>query len=176
MKPVTKKQLKIIFCVRDPRNLICSTHKNVPHDYFIGYRNQYFVVPDQGICQPSNPGIRDIMKAWRATKDLAFTLKYEELVTDPDTTQSRLFEFIGAEIDTRFSEFNENSIVAPRMTAALNGIRPIDQSGLDNWKQHPLRIWNEFTENTELFQILNELGYEKDSEWFVQRFRAKLPI
>ncbi|WP_409563257.1 hypothetical protein [Hyphomicrobium sp. MC8b] len=35
-----EKNLKVIFCVRDPRAVVCSTHKMVPHDYFIGYRHQ----------------------------------------------------------------------------------------------------------------------------------------
>lgn len=166
--------LRIVFCVRDPRAVICSMHRDVPHDYFIGYRHQYFIVPAQGICEPTNPGLKQIFAAWRAVRERAFTMYYEDLVANPDATQARLFEFLGEPIQRPFSAFDEHSAVAPGMAVALNGQRPIDADSLDAWTRHPLRIWNEFTENTALFDMVRELGYEADNRWFTTRFARRL--
>lgn len=166
--------LRIVFCVRDPRSVICSTHRDVPHDYFIGYRSQYFVVPDKGICEPTNPGLKQIFAAWMAVRDRAFTMYYEDLVAEPDATQSRLFDYLGEPMQRRFSAFDESSKTAAGMAVALNGQRSIDASGLDAWTRHPLRIWQEFTENTALFAMLRELGYERDNRWFTTRFAHRL--
>ncbi len=166
--------LRIVFCVRDPRSVVCSVHRDVPHDYFIGYRNQYFVVPDRGQCEPTNPGLRQIFAAWRTVRDRAFTMFYEDLVTDPDATQLRLFDFLGEPIQRSFSAFDESSRTAGRMAVALNGQRRIDADSIDSWTRHPLRIWNEFTENTALFEMLRELGYERDNRWFTTRFAHRL--
>ncbi|MCB1997561.1 sulfotransferase family protein [Rubrivivax albus] len=166
--------LRIVFCVRDPRAVICSTHPEVPHDYFIGYRHQYFIVPAQGICEPSNPGLRQIHAAWRAVRGRAYTLHYENLVQDPDGTQAGLFDFLGEPVSQRFSSFDETSPVAAGMAVALNGQRPIDVDSLESWTRHPLRIWNEFTENTGLFEMVRELGYEHDNDWFTRRYARRL--
>lgn len=166
--------LRIVFCVRDPRSVVCSIHRDVSHDYFIGYRSQYYIVPDQGICEPTNPGLRQVFAAWRKVRDHAFTMYYEDLVSDPDAAQRRLFDYIGEPFQHRFSAFDESSKTAAGMAVALNGQRRIDADGLDSWTKHPLRIWNEFTENPALFEMLRELGYEKDNRWFTMRFAHRL--
>lgn len=173
---VQQKDLKVIFCIRDPRAVICSTHKLVPHDYFIGYRFQYFIYPEKGICQPTNPGLAKIYEAWLQNRECVHTLKYEDLLTDPDGTQKLLFDYIGETASERFADFNRKSRVASEMSVALNEIRAIEKDNVQTWKKHPIRIWSEFTENRELFDMLIELGYERDNSWFLEMFKAKLPF
>jgi hypothetical protein len=173
-RAMTTVDLRIIFCVRDPRSVVCSHHANVSHDYFIGYRSQYFVIPEQGICEPTNPGLQHIFAAWRLVQGSVYTLRYEDLVSSPDETQENLFRFLGTSIERKFSDFDENSKIASEMLVAMNGQRRIDTRGVNAWHSHPLRIWNEFTDNPEMFEMVRMLGYESDDEWFIRRYARRL--
>ncbi len=103
-------------------------------------------------------------------------MKYEDLLSDPNRAQVRLFDYLEEAAVGKFSDFNEKSKTATGMAVALNKIRAIDEENIKTWKKHPIRIWSEFTENPNLFDILVDLGYEKDKSWFIEMFKAKLPL
>ena len=168
-----EKRIDVIFCIRDPRALITSMHQAVPGDYFISFENQYFIDPQRDIATRTNPGINDVMKAFRSIYGI-YALKYEELVEHPDLIQQSLAETYQLEFSGKFSEFDETAAVPEQLQGPLNEIRAIDKKGLAAWKKHPVRIWEQFTTYPELFGILKELGYEEDTQWFKDMFRHRL--
>jgi hypothetical protein len=160
-----EKQIDIIFCIRDPRSLITSYHKSVPDDYFMGCDLMYFV-PDGAKPYPAKPGVRPTYEKYMETKDSVYTLRYEDLIADPDILQDDLGQKLNLEFSGKFSDFGKSDEEIPEnLTRALNGIRPVDKSRLDAWKEHPDRIKSEFEKNPIMFDILINLGYEKDNEW-----------
>jgi len=157
---ITKRPLDIfrdlpgferIVMVRDPRSVITSEHWN--------HRGHYFVSADA--CREGTPGL---LEQHRAMRELdGERVFYEELTQDPDSLQSRLGERFGFEYEGVFSDHPHGSIPSS-LSKALNGVRPID-SGHD-WRDHPERIADQFTRFPELFDVLVELGYERDRDWF----------
>lgn len=170
------RDVKVLFCIRDPRDVICSVHKNVPHDYFIGFKNQYFVVPDKGICQPTNPGLLQIVTQYSSFNGSFLPIKYEDLVLDRAATAGKIAEYIGETVNIDAFEISEKTNVPNGIMKALNGVRNIDTKSVGQWKKHPLRVWNEFTENKQMHDLMNILGYEQTPHWFFEHYREKLPI
>lgn len=69
------------------------------------------------------------------------------------------------------------TIQVPRgMIAALNGVRPIDAKGVGQWKKHPWRVWNEFSHNAGMHEIMKVFGYEDNKAWFIEHFEKILPV
>lgn len=160
------KQVDVIYCIRDPRSLITSYHKSVPDDYFMGCELMYFV-PDGAKPYPAKPGVRPTYEKYMQVKDKVYTMKYEDLVINPDILQVDLGVKLDLEFSGNFSDFGKSDEDIPEnLTRALNGVRPVDKSRLDAWKKHPERIKSEFDKNPVLFDILINLGYEKDRQWF----------
>lgn len=170
--------IKIIFQIRDPRDVICSSHISVPHDYFIGYQNQYFLDASKNIAVPVNPGLGDIVRQWLKYKDNpnVFTLKYEKLILEKDKTIRALASFLDLEINLHEFDISEKTKVPNLMATPLNGIRKLDKNSIGSWKKHPHRIWDEFTSHKEMHELMRVLGYEQSPNWFFERFQKKLPI
>ena len=173
-----KDDVRIIFCIRDPRDLVCSTHKSVPHDYFIGYQNSYFIDSKKNVTTLTNPGIRQTAIEWLKHKEKSnvFTLKYEKLVNETDSTLINLINFLEVSLDPNHFKINKNTRVPKGVESALNGVRKLDTDSVGIWKKHPIRVWNEFTLNKELHEINKSLGYEQNPKWFFEHFSGKLPI
>lgn len=166
IKNRSTKKVDFIFCIRDPRSLITSYHKSVPEDYFQGYKNMYFI-PSGGKPSLTYPGIKPTYDVYNRVKDEVFTLRYEDLIRDPDATQRELGECLGLEFKDQFKNFGTKEENIPEnLQRALNGIRPIDESRTTAWMNHPERIKEEFNQNPDFFDVLIDLGYEKDNSWF----------
>jgi len=150
-------------------------HKLVPHDYFIGYKNQYFLDVKNHISSLSNPGLKQIYASWSRFADKVLTVRYEDLVLRPETVQKAIYAYVGEHPESDFSEFSESSRVSEKMVVALNGTRQIDSKGVGIWRKHPQRVWQEFTDNPALFEMVVKLGYEVDTEWFRSTYKSKLP-
>lgn len=168
------RDLRVIFCVRDPRDVICSVHRLVPHDYFLGYKNQYFIDGKNQTISLSNPGLKQVYAAWRGFADKVLTVRYEDLVLRPETVQRAIYAHVDEQPKGDFSEFSESSKVSEKMVVALNGARQIDSKGVGIWRKHPQRVWQEFTDNPALFEMVIGLGYEVDTEWFRSTYRSRL--
>lgn len=142
-----------IITVRDPRSVITSKHKDFP-GYFIGAHHSAAGTP--GLCEH-----------YEAIKELdGFRLKYEDLVADPVNVQNELQPHFDFEYSGKFTDFHKQPI-PKRLTSQLNGIREVD--GGHDWRNHMERIIDQFEVYPELFDIVIELGYEKDRGWYENR-------
>lgn len=169
IKKTSKKEVHFIFCIRDPRALITSYHKRVPDDYFMSYDRMYFI-PEGSPPTMTKPGVRPTYDAYVKVRDQVTTVRYEDIVTDPNAVQTMLSDTFGFEFDEPISNYGENQDIPERLQIALNGVRPIDKSRLDAWKLHPERIKEQFENNREFFDVLVDLGYEESDEWFRKWF------
>ena len=170
--------LKVIFTIRDPRDVICSTHVNVAYDYFIGYQNQYFVDQKNSISRLINPGIRSIVGEWIKHKDRSnmITVKYEDLILKKTETLLRLSDFLEVKLDAENFDINKETKVPKGLVSSLNGIRKLDSNSIGIWKKHPVRVWQEFTNHLEFHDVMNILDYEKSPHWFLNHFKGRLPL
>ena len=170
------REVRVIFCVRDPRDVICSVHKNVPHDYFIGFLNQYFVIPEKNICQLTNPGLLQIIQSYMRHRDKVLCVKYEDLTQQTEQTMKKINLFIDEEMRKDDFSLNEQSQVPNGVIAALNGIRKVDAMSVEQWKKHPWRVWSEFSNHPQMHDIMAILDYERDKKWFINHFKRRLPL
>ncbi len=159
-----------IVIVRDPRSILTSFHKSVPHDYFCSYDKIYFVPPDGSPpferFEYSLFYVYNIMHRYKDHKRLIL-IRYEDLIKNPSKVQEFLGDRLGLEYKDKFTNFHKYKL---KNTKALNGVRAIDPSNKDKWRHsdHQQRITGQFAEFPHLFDILIELGYEKDKQWFKQ--------
>jgi hypothetical protein len=133
-------ELKVLLCIRDPKAMLTSFHKSVPDDYFYHADKQYFV-PRNGPPVLTNPGLIQVHKA--------------------------LMKMHNSELDTEIIRY-EDTLKRPytpgktpkSMSRALNGDRPMDTSRLEAWKDHMPRLKDQFSRFPELYDIMDEYGYE----------------
>jgi hypothetical protein len=139
-----------IISVRDPRAVLTSVHAK---------KSGYCVPPEK----------------WRAAYehiqynlqfDDVITVEYREVIEQPQQVQERLSSFIGSSPKASFDEYL-SSVPSDFDTTALNGVRPLDASGLDRWRapKHADRIRQLLRELPELPDRLIEMGYEADTAW-----------
>ena len=155
---ITKRPLDIyesypnkqaIVLVRDPRSVLTSKHWSDPRAYFVS--------ADKCLHHLG------LLAMWEAVKAKpGYRLRYEDIVSDPDALQADIGKKFGLEYSARFSDFHKAEI-PKRLERPLNGIRPVD-SGHD-WRDHMPRIEEQFTKFPKLFDVLIEMGYEKDRAW-----------
>jgi len=155
---ITKRPLDVfwasgrprIISVRDPRAILTSQHWSHPGEYFCG--------ADRDLN-----GMPGLLPQWQAIQELdGGVVRYEELVRDPATVQSRLGERFGFEYVGHFADFWKHD-TPDMLTRTLNGKRPID-SGHD-WRDHMPRLRQQFDRWPELHGVVEGLGYEEGSEW-----------
>jgi hypothetical protein len=94
------------------------------------------------------------------------SLRYEDLVTDPDAVQKQLtqaFPFLEKLHD--FSEYALFSKASRKALAAMNGLRPVSTDSIGNWKNHLPRVKAQLIKYPDLAALLIEHGYEKDMAW-----------
>ena len=132
---VRDKDIRIVLVIRDPRSVLVSRHQAYPRQPYIGF-DQSFYVPREGLSY-TNPGLLDRIRAISAVQkrtDLkVMTVRYEDLVADPEQLRIALSEFTGLPFDLPFSEFYKSDI-PERLSVALNGKRPIEASRVAAWK------------------------------------------
>ena len=173
----SEDDVRILFSIRDPRDVICSVHQAEAHDYFIGFQNQYFVNPAANVATLTNPGLWDTFQVWSkcSRQKNVYTVRYEDLVKNPAATLELISTFLGENL-LDDNQITENTRIPKGMTAPLNGIRRIDDNSVGIWKKHPQRIWQEFTNHEKMHLIMARWDYEPDPNWFLQYFAQKLPI
>jgi hypothetical protein len=139
-----------VISVRDPRAVLTSRHVKKP-----------------GYCVPA--------AKWRATYqhiqynlqfDDVTVVEYRDLVERPQEVQQQLASFIESEPEAPFDQYLA-SVPTDFDTTALNGVRPLDRTRLDRWRdpKHRGRIQELLRELPELPDRLIEMGYERDTSW-----------
>jgi hypothetical protein len=143
--------LFVIYMLRDPRNVIVSKHRQAPDKYYTSL----------AVWQEFESYRRRLEEHPRF-----LVVKYEELVTEPDTVQEKirtLMPFL--EGRCLFSEFHHYARPSERTSRALNGLRPVSADRLLEWKKHLPRVKAQLERFGEISAELVELGYEPDAKW-----------
>jgi hypothetical protein len=98
--------------------------------------------------------------------DDVLTVEYEDVVRDPAEVQRTLTEFTGWHFHLPFDQFH-TAVPAGFFQPALNGVRPLDPSRLDAWKdeKHKDRIRRLLREIPQLPEQLIDMDYEPDTSW-----------
>jgi len=143
--------LYVLYVLRDPRNVITSKHGKSGDLYYSALYvwNEYEEFKEKLQNHP-----RFII------------VKYEDIVNNPDLLQKQLMEKLHVlKFKHKFSEFHLHASPSGSTTDALNGLRPITNSGLDKWKQHLPRIEAQIKAYGNISKKLIDLGYEKNNKW-----------
>lgn len=183
---IYRKRIDAIIVVRDVRDVITSVHPNVPDRYFCDYDGRW---SPRGTRPPYevvrvDTGVKAIFEAIQSAPNgldslglHVHTVRYEELVADPDGAQSRLGEELGLTFRYCFSDFHHrkeshpydyNRMRPPADPSLVRENLPVDRTRLGKWRseEHRPRIVQQFSEHPELFEVLRELRYEPDDAWF----------
>jgi len=146
--------LYLVYMLRDPRNIIVSRHRRNPQRYWAS------------------------LKFWKAYTPCArrlkdhprfITLRYEELLADPDRVQAVLMSRLPfLRQRAPFSTYHEVAQPARAAVQALNGVRPITAERADKWRDHLPRIAGQISQHGSIAEDLIEFGYESDDSWLAE--------
>lgn len=156
-------RLHVIYMLRDPRDAISSrSHRN-------------------------NRGDKKIwgsLADWKAHHALAqqleaypnfITIKYEDLVSEPDKVQAYLQERMPfLKRKCLFSEYHLQASPSSKSEAALGGLRPISPVSIGNWRKNKPYIKAQIEKYGDISALLIELGYETNSDW-LSEFKDVIP-
>lgn len=148
---IVNPDLYVICMIRDPRDAVVSRHKREPDKYWASLRYWKTYIP-----------------YWRRMHrhPRCITVKYEDLVSDPDHVQEILMEkmpFLNKK--TSFSQYHTAANPSQDSLDALDGVRPILPNGVGNWRKHLKRIARQVQLHGSITKDLIEFGYEKDDSW-----------
>ncbi|MGR8921425.1 MAG: sulfotransferase [Gammaproteobacteria bacterium] len=145
-------ELYVIYMLRDPRNVITSRHGSAPDVYWAGLKFWNTYTP-YGRRLADHPRF--------------VTLRYEDLVSDPDAVQRTLetrLPFL--ERTAPFSRYHELAQPTAQAATALGGVRAMRGARPDRWRDHLPRVAGQIELHGKAFvQDLIELGYETDDAW-----------
>ena len=143
--------LYIIYMIRDPRDIITSKHPKDPDRYWTHLKFWK-------ICTPYGRKLKD--------HPHFITIRYEDLVRDPDGTQGLLIERMPFLVkEAAFSRFHEVSAPSPGSVLALRKVRPISSASAGRWQNHLPRVVGQLLQHGPITKELIEFGYETDDSW-----------
>jgi hypothetical protein len=149
-----RADVRFIVTVRDPRAVLTSVHATIT-----GGPDGYFLNPPNWLTYYEH-----VRYAQRF--DDVLTVEYQDMVCNPAEVQRRLTEFVGWHVHLPFDQYL--TAIPPNFKQVnLNGLRPLDPTRLDAWRQgkHRERIRRVLREVTDLPEYLVEMGYESDTSW-----------
>lgn len=149
-----RPDVRFILTVRDPRAILTSVHARIA-----GGPDGYFLDPAHWSAYYEH------VRYAQQFEDV-LTVEYRDIVCQPAEVQRGLTEFIGWHVHLPFDQYL--TAVPPNFVQThLNGLRPLDPSRLDAWRQeeHRARIRRILREIPDLPEHLIELGYESDTSW-----------
>ena len=155
--------VQFLLCVRDPRSVLVSKHDHAPGQYKIGSDYALKTNAKKGVVGKA-PGLIERHNRTVQVPNPTFVF-YEDLVKDPNQEQVRLGEIFGFEYQGEFTDVHKQA-PPEKLALQLNGVRSPETSRIEAWKDHPERIYDQFTKCPTLFNIVEYWGYEKDSMWF----------
>ena len=143
--------LYVICMIRDPRDAVVSKHQKDPEKYWASlcYWNTY------------SRYFRKLQKHPRC-----ITVKYEDLVSNPDHVQETLSErmpFLKYKVP--FSQYHEYAKPSKDSLDALESVRAIAPVGVGNYRNHLPRVAGQIQLHGSIADDLIEFGYEADDRW-----------
>jgi len=146
-----------IVCVRDPRAVLTSS---------VDGRSGFRVDWDLCYHNRGNPtiGLLGFDKAIRNMDDY-FLCRYEDLVSDPMRMQEEIGQYFELSYDGWFKDFHMHDIPEP-LRVRLNGVRPVSTDKINQWRERPVRIYDQFSQCHELFDLLEYWDYKTEMGWF----------
>jgi hypothetical protein len=143
--------LRVICCVRDPRDSAVSRHGSRPDVYWCGFRywKLFLRYHLQLVSSPK-----------------AMLVRYEDLTREPDKVQERIAAFLPfLKRRHQFSEFHRVAQPHGRAVEALRELRAIEPSGIGVWREHLPRIKQQIELHGPITLSLVQHGYEPDASW-----------
>lgn len=158
-----KTEAKFIITIRDPRDVLTSVHANSEGQFKVNWNYSLKTSKTKGVYGKTS-GLLDYYEQLDEVSDPVFVY-YEDFVSNPIDIQILLeIEFPELEFKGKFEEFMKSNI-PKNLSHQLNGVRKINAENVGRWRKYPERIKKQFKECPELYDILIDLGYEKDREW-----------
>ena len=143
--------LYIICIIRDPRDMVSSSHGKYPDEYWASLR--YW-----------NLFIKSFKKLENHPRIIF--IKYEELTTQPNTIQQAInekFSFLKQKVD--FDKYHLYASPSEASLNALKKVRPIEPKGIGNWKNHLPRIKQQIKLHGDISKGLIKFNYETTANW-----------
>ena len=144
-------KLWILCMMRDPRDIIVSRHGLAPDAFW----------SNLGIIEPRFRVLNQIPEHPRF-----ITVRYEDLVSNPDKVQAELEATIPFLLRKHaFSSFDQVARPAQKSLRAMNGLRVISTDSMNRWKNDLPRVKAQIERYGNIDEMLQVLGYETDSGW-----------
>lgn len=142
--------LHVLHLVRDPRDVVVSRHGSATELFWTNLR--YWKIGHE---------------AWRRTGDhpRLLSLRYEDLVTDPEGTAERIAAFLPFVARRDGVAFRPPDEVDRGTEDALRGARPLDTRSIGAWRGEPARLAAQMQIHGDIQDALERLGYEQDDDW-----------
>lgn len=143
--------LWVIYLLRDPRDVVVSRHRQDPTKYFAN--------------------LLQWKRNYRLARKLAehprfVTVRYEDLVADPDAVQRTLLQRMSFLAERApFSEYHRVAQPSDRSQDALRGVRPISTASVAAWRRHRPRLAGQLAQYGSITEELIQCGYEPDASW-----------
>ncbi|MDX1491936.1 MAG: sulfotransferase [Pseudohongiellaceae bacterium] len=144
-------ELFVINVVRDPRAVFTSKHHSNRDIYFCNYK----------IWKKC-----DLAAQSFENHERFLTIRYEDLVDQPDACQDLIankFPFLQKKHP--FSQYHKVAAPPENALKAMEGLRPVNSTSLDKWKQHLPRVKEQLQRNPSLTTDLIRRDYESSTEW-----------
>jgi hypothetical protein len=143
--------LYVICMIRDPRDIICSTHKMAPDYYWTGLRQWKIRIKefDKSVGHPR-----------------FIPIKYEDLVTDPNGIQKDVYRripFLNKKLN--FSDYDKCADISEKSRRAMHDVRPINNASIGRWQNHKPRIAGQIMIHGPITNDLIRFGYENNEDW-----------
>jgi len=128
-----EKDMNVIFMLRDPRGALISRkirEKTDRSSLVIGRDDLYTVRPGRWVDSSRY--------YWAYHKNIKILqVKYEDLLTDPNSIQLRIGNRFGLQTRMPFTECYKHmeGVIDKGNIDAMRGVRPIDASMVDSWKK-----------------------------------------
>jgi hypothetical protein len=154
-----KATLRVIVLIRDPRDVITSHHASHERRYFLDIPTWMDIHAHVCLYQ-DNPHI--------------LFVRYENLVTDVEGTQSKIDAFTAEPSERPFRDFLKEK--RPDFDERpLSGLRPVDTNIVGRWRKpkHRDRIEEILDQVSKFSQVLIDMGYEKDTSW-IEEWRKEV--
>ncbi len=163
----TMPSLHVIYMIRDPRDMVVSRHRKDPERYWssLRYWKKYI---DYGERLRDHPRWKKYIDYGERLRDHPrfITLRYEDLVREPDVIQELLMERMPfLEKRTEFSQYHNIARPSEDSVKALRGVRAISAGSIGNWRSHLPRVAGQVQVHGSISEDLIRFGYEEDESW-----------